>query len=86
MAKKSAAWTPSPQERIDWSDPFISISGLIPGYLLQERFGYSEDGWKAWLKSNRSIVRPHNRKPYIVASLLHTANAGGDGSIDNSDT
>lgn len=67
---KERVWKPTPEERIDWNHPYIQMTGMAPGYLVQELHGFADTTWEAKLSEHRNVVIAINRKPWIPVDLV----------------
>lgn len=81
---KKRVWKPTEEERIGWDHPSISLTGMAPGYLLQELFDHSDDSWAEWISNNQPICKKFFRgKPWIILSMLDKSYSKNDKQDEN---
>lgn len=52
-------------QRIGWDHPLVTKFGICPGYLLQERLGYSDSYWPKFLSEHHFLWKQMNRQPWF---------------------
>lgn len=68
----------SDERKIDWGHPSIPITGLVPGYLVKDLFGFEDTYFPKWLRKNPNIYTLIKRKPWIYLEMLGRTNDGDD--------
>lgn len=53
-----------PEKMVGWDHPLVK-AGFIPGHLLREAFGYSQNRWSAWVTEHSHLVKTINRLPWF---------------------
>jgi hypothetical protein len=52
------------ESAVTWDHPLVK-AGFVPGHLLRQAFGYSVNGWSAWVSQHPQLVKTMNRQAWF---------------------